>query len=60
MVWRGTESTDSQVSIHGPAAHQPQSGFVWIASYPKSGNTWTRALLHNLFRAISGEPVPPP
>jgi hypothetical protein len=23
---------------------------VWIASYPKSGNTWTRAFLHNLFR----------
>ena len=22
---------------------------VWIASYPKSGNTWTRAFLHNLF-----------
>jgi hypothetical protein len=24
---------------------------VWIASYPKSGNTWTRAFLHNLFAA---------
>lgn len=23
---------------------------IWIASYPKSGNTWTRAFLHNLFR----------
>ncbi|MBT5434021.1 MAG: sulfotransferase domain-containing protein [Rhodospirillaceae bacterium] len=23
---------------------------VWLASYPKSGNTWMRALLHNLFR----------
>lgn len=22
---------------------------IWIASYPKSGNTWTRAFLHNLF-----------
>ena len=22
---------------------------VWLASYPKSGNTWIRALLHNLF-----------
>jgi hypothetical protein len=21
---------------------------IWLASYPKSGNTWTRALLHNL------------
>jgi len=25
-------------------------GLIWLASYPKSGNTWTRALLHNLIR----------
>lgn len=24
---------------------------VWLASYPKSGNTWTRVFLHNLLRA---------
>lgn len=30
-------------------------GIVWIASYPKSGNTWTRAFLHNLIKIISGE-----
>lgn len=36
-------------------AVEPRSGFVWLASYPKSGNTWTRAFLHNLFKAISGE-----
>jgi hypothetical protein len=23
---------------------------VWLASYPKSGNTWLRVFLHNLFR----------
>ncbi|KZD12842.1 sulfotransferase domain-containing protein [Oceanibaculum pacificum] len=23
---------------------------IWLASYPKSGNTWMRAFLHNLFR----------
>jgi hypothetical protein len=23
---------------------------IWLASYPKSGNTWLRAFLHNLFR----------
>ncbi len=23
-------------------------GIVWLASYPKSGNTWARAFLHNL------------
>lgn len=26
-------------------------GIIWLASYPKSGNTWTRAFLHNF---ISG------
>ena len=25
------------------------SGIIWLASYPKSGNTWLRAFLHNLF-----------
>lgn len=29
-------------------------GIVWIASYPKSGNTWTRNFLHNLLHP-SGE-----
>lgn len=33
----------------------PQSGIVWIASYPKSGNTWIRAFLHNLTRILHGE-----
>jgi hypothetical protein len=52
MVWQA--ATDSQESTRTPAV-QPQSGFVWIVSYPKSGNTWTRAFLHNLFKVISGE-----
>ena len=30
-------------------------GLVWLASYPKSGNTWMRALLANLMR---GEAAP--
>lgn len=25
------------------------AGIIWLASYPKSGNTWMRAFLHNLF-----------
>lgn len=25
---------------------------VWLASYPKSGNTWLRAFLHNLLRNV--------
>jgi hypothetical protein len=27
---------------------------VWIASYPKSGNTWVRAFLHNYIRQTDG------
>ena len=27
---------------------------IWLASYPKSGNTWLRAFLHNLLRNPSG------
>ena len=25
-------------------------GIIWLASYPKSGNTWLRIFLENLFR----------
>ena len=32
-------------------------GIVWLASYPKSGNTWVRAFLANLM-ADRAEPVP--
>jgi len=28
---------------------------IWIASYPKSGNTWVRVFLHNLIRELRGE-----
>ena len=31
------------------------SGIVWIASYPRSGNTWTRHFINNLFRVLEGE-----
>lgn len=30
-------------------------GIVWLASYPKSGNTWTRTFLHNLLNVLKGE-----
>lgn len=30
-------------------------GLVWLASYPKSGNTWTRNFLHNLLRGSGDE-----
>ena len=41
-------------SVQQPAP-RPASGLVWLASYPKSGNTWTRTFLHNLVKAIAGE-----
>ncbi len=28
-----------------------QGGLIWLASYPKSGNTWVRALLANLLKS---------
>jgi Sulfotransferase domain len=33
----------------------PKPGIVWMASFPKSGNTWTRAFLHNLAKILGGE-----
>ena len=32
-------------------------GIVWIASYPKSGNTWVRVFLHHLIRQAAGRPI---
>ena len=34
---------------------ESQTGLVWLASYPKSGNTWTRAFLSNLATILAGE-----
>lgn len=33
-------------------------GLIWLASYPKSGNTWLRAFLHNLLQNPE-TPLPP-
>ena len=32
-----------------------RQNIVWIASYPKSGNTWVRVFLHNLIRELRGK-----
>jgi len=31
-------------------------GIVWLASYPKSGNTWLRVFLYQLMRIMGGHP----
>jgi hypothetical protein len=36
-------------------ASRPKSGLIWLASYPKSGNTWTRVFLSNLAAVLAGE-----
>jgi sulfotransferase family protein len=45
----------SQKTTENSAAAAPRSGIVWLASYPKSGNTWTRAFVHNLVHVTAGE-----
>ncbi len=45
------ETTSAGIPAGSPAG----SGIVWIASYPKSGNTWARAFLHNLAKARNFE-----
>ena len=44
-----------QESRERQAVETPRSGIVWLTSYPKSGNTWTRTFLHNLVHVTSGE-----
>jgi uncharacterized protein DUF6065/sulfotransferase family protein len=37
-----------------PASTEPTAqNIIWVASYPKSGNTWVRVLLHNLLREMN-------
>jgi hypothetical protein len=40
----------------GQRANQLKPGIVWLASYPRSGNTWTRNFL---FRVLSGNELVP-
>ena len=45
-----------EVEPGGHAALEPvQQRAVWIASYPKSGNTWVRVFIHNLVRELLGQ-----
>ena len=40
-------------TVTDTSAAQPK-GLIWVASYPKSGNTWTRNFLHNLIHVRAG------
>jgi hypothetical protein len=56
MFWQTTRAlAQGQGDVSAVAMPRPRSGLVWLASYPRSGNTWTRAFLHNLFNGMSGE-----
>jgi hypothetical protein len=56
MAWQTTRApAQGHGDVSEAAMPRPRSGLVWLASYPKSGNTWTRAFLHNLFKGMSGE-----
>jgi hypothetical protein len=37
------------------SAHLLRQRAIWIASYPKSGNTWVRVFIHNLLRELRGQ-----
>jgi hypothetical protein len=50
-----THEEGERAAGDGPLSFGHRSGIVWIASYPKSGNTWARAFLHNLVRLRNGE-----
>jgi hypothetical protein len=39
----------------GPSADLLRQRAIWIASYPKSGNTWVRVFIHNLLRELRGQ-----
>ena len=38
---------------------KPAKGIVWLASYPKSGNTWLRMFLYQVLRIKGGHPREP-
>ncbi len=46
---------DSRSETEAIAPQPPElHGILWLASYPKSGNTWTRNFLHNLLNLLEG------
>ena len=47
--------TETQHGNETTNGHRPPANIVWIASYPRSGNTWIRVFLWYLLRPM-GEP----
>lgn len=43
---------------HSSLPEPCKQNLIWVASYPKSGNTWVRAFIHNLLKEISGDRQP--
>ena len=52
----GASTTSSQLPREMPGNGEPPRSIVWLASYPRSGNTWVRALLTNYCDG-GGEPA---
>jgi hypothetical protein len=48
---RTSQRADTERSSRAATASTLQR-VIWIATYPKSGNTWTRTLVHNLMAEI--------
>jgi Sulfotransferase domain len=51
-----TDNPEAPVFVEetGLATAQLLRKAIWIASYPKSGNTWVRVFIHNLIRELGG------
>jgi hypothetical protein len=50
-----TEQAGQDASLERSSLSQLRQRAVWLASYPKSGNTWVRVFLHNLMRELRGQ-----
>ena len=44
----------AQAPFRGPAPPTARKGIVWLASYPRSGNTWLRFFIHCLLEVMRG------
>jgi hypothetical protein len=49
-----TTIAETAPKISPAAADNTKAGIIWLASYPKSGNTWVRSFLFNLIKLMTG------